>query len=230
MHLVLLHGAGCTGEVFAAQTGALPNAIALTLPGHTTPGEPASIAAFADAVTDELRARYLDDVVLCGHSMGGAIALEVALRREARVRGLVMLASGARLRVAPAILARLEEDFNAATYELTEHFYAEPTSERRDASATMMRAVGQAQTLRDFRACDAFDRIDRLVEVTLPVLALTGERDVLTPPKFATTLADRIPGASARIVPGAGHLAMAERPGDVNDALHAFVNHVASTI
>ena len=162
--------------------------------------------------------------------MGGAIALELALRREPRVRAVVMLSSGARLRVAPAMLERLERDFDAATAELAQQFYAEPTPERSHASALMMRAVGQAQTLRDFRACDAFNRIDRLEEVALPVLAITGERDVLTPPKFASALADRIPGASARIVPGAGHLAMAERPGEVNDALHAFVNHVASTI
>jgi pimeloyl-ACP methyl ester carboxylesterase len=93
----------------------------------------------------------------------------------------------------------------------------------------MMFAVGQAQTLRDFRACDVFDRIGRLGEVTLPVLAVTGELDVLTPPKFAEALADRIPGATARIVPGAGHLAMAERPGDVNDVLRTFVNHLVST-
>jgi 3-oxoadipate enol-lactonase len=230
VQLVFVHGAGCTGAVFAAQTSALPDAVALTLPGHTTPGEPASIDAFADAVANELRERDLDDVVLCGHSMGGAIALELAIRREPRVRAIVMLSSGARLRVAPAILDRLERDFDAAAYELAQHFYAETTPERLEASTTMMRAVGQAQTLRDFRACDAFDRIDRLEEVALPLLALTGERDVLTPPKFASVLADRIPGASARIVPGAGHLAVVERPGDVNDALHAFVNHVASTI
>jgi len=94
----------------------------------------------------------------------------------------------------------------------------------------MMRAVGAAQTLRDFRACDAFDRIERLGEVSLPLLALTGEQDVMTPPKFAQALADRVPGAQARIVPQAGHLAMVERPGDVNEALRAFVNQIESSI
>jgi len=227
--LVFVHGAGCTGAVFAPQNVAFPDSIALTLPGHTTPGSPATIDEFADAVAAELRARDLDRVVLCGHSMGGGIALELALRREPRVCAIVMLDSGARLRVAPAVLEGLERDFDAAVEQLAQHFYAQPTPERVNASVAMLRAVGRAQTLRDFRACDAFDRLARLQEVNLPLLALTGELDVLTPPKFAIALADRVPGASARIVPGAGHLAMAERPGDVNDALRAFVNHVTST-
>jgi 3-oxoadipate enol-lactonase len=230
MRIVFVHGAGCTHDAFAAQSAAFPDAVTVTLPGHTTPGEPASIEAFADAVALDLEKRAIGDAMLCGHSMGGAIALELALRRDPHVRAVVMLSSGARLRVAPAMLARLEEDFDGAVHELTQLFYASPTPERLNASAAMMRAVGPAQTLRDFRACDAFNRIDRLEEVALPFLALTGGRDVLTPPKLATTLADRIPGATARIVPEAGHFAMAERPGDVNDALLAFVNHVVSTI
>jgi 3-oxoadipate enol-lactonase len=228
--LVFIHGAGCTGDVFAAQTGVIDDSIALTLPGHTTPGAPASVNDFADAVTNELAARDLNNAVLCGSSMGGAIALELALRRERRVRAVVMLSSGARLRVAPAILEQLETDFAAASRELPRYFYAAPTPEQLATSTRMMLAVGGPQTLRDFRACDAFDRIDRLGEVALPFLALTGERDVMTPPKFAQALADRVPGAKARIVGQAGHLAMAERPDEVNEALRAFVNHVESSI
>jgi 3-oxoadipate enol-lactonase len=227
MTLVFVHGAGCTGAVFNAQCAALPGSIALTLPGHTTPGEPDRIEAFADAVSAELDARDLRDVVLCGHSMGGAIALELALRNPPRVRALVMLSSGARLRVAPAILDAIADDWQAAAHEIPAHFFADPTPERVSAAANMLLAVGQAQTARDFRACNAFDRLDRLGEVRLPLLALTGDRDVLTPPKFANALADRVPQAQARIVTGAGHLAMVERPADVNEALLAFVNQLS---
>jgi 3-oxoadipate enol-lactonase len=229
MRFVFVHGAGCTGEVFAAQTAAFADSLALTLPGHTTPGEPSSIEAFADFIVAELAAREIADAILCGHSMGGAIALEVALRHERRVRAVVMLGSGAKLRVAPAIFENLERDFEAASRDLAKLFFADPTPDRIAASSALMLQVGLAQTTRDFRACDAFDRSARLEEVALPLLALTGENDVLTPPKFAASLADRIPGATARILPGAGHFAMVERPDDTNEALRSFVHHLESS-
>ncbi len=227
MTYVFLHGSGCTGEVFAAQTAAFPGSIALTLPGHTVPGAPASIAEFADAVSQELAARDVRGAILAGNSLGGAIALELALRREPRVCAVVAIGSGAKLRVAPQILEGLERDFPAAARELAPWFFADPTPERVDAAVDLMLRVGAAQTIRDFRACDAFDVTGRLGEIALPVLALTGEHDRLTPPKYATFVADRVPGAEARIVARAGHLAMTERPDETNAALRAFADRIA---
>ena len=79
-----------------------------------------------------------------------------------------------------------------------------------------MLAVGQAQTIRDFRACDAFNASERLADLPVPLLAIVGASDALTPPKFAQFLADRVPEGSARIVEGAGHFAMVERPEETN--------------
>lgn len=225
--LVFIHGAGCTGEVFAAQSAAFPGSVALTLPGHTTPGAPTSIAEFADAVASELQERDLTDVILAGHSMGGAVALEVALRKQPRVGALAILASGSRLRVAPAMLDALAADFDAATRTLAGYFFAEATPARVDAAVAMMHAVGLEQTRRDFLACNAFDVTERLGEIAVPLLAITGDRDVMTPPKYAQALADRVPGAAARILPGAGHLAIVEDPGNTNDALRTFVTYLS---
>jgi 3-oxoadipate enol-lactonase len=227
MTLVFVHGAGCTADVFDAQLDGFPEALALRLPGHERAGAPDSIDAFADAVEADLERFDVDDAVVCGSSMGGAIALELALRRPSRMRAAVLLGSGARLRVGPAIFTALEDDFERATVEIPKYFFAEPLPQWLDAATRMMREVGQAQTIRDFRACDAFDRIERLGEITLPLLALTGERDVMTPPKFATALAERVPQAQAHIVAGAGHLVMVERPGEVNALIRAFVHQLS---
>ena len=225
---VFIHGSGCTGSVFAAQTAAFPGSFAIDLPGHRTPPLPGaiSIASYADAVARELETRGIDGAVLCGSSMGGAIALEVGLRRNPRVGAIVMLGSGSKLRVAPALFESLERDFEAGVRGVVPLFFASPTPALIDAATAEMLEVGQAQTVADFCACDAFDATERLAELALPLLALTGEQDRLTPPKFAAFLADRVPGAEARILPEAGHLAMVERPDATNAALRAFVDRL----
>ncbi len=227
--LVFIHGAGCTGAVFDAQREAFPNAVILTLPGHTTPGAPDSIEVLAQWVRDELASRDLHDVVLCGSSMGGAIALEAALAHDPRIAAIVLLGSGATLRVSPAIFEALERDFPAAARMLAGYFFAEPAPILIDAAVAQMLAVGGDQTHRDFVACNAFDVTARLGEIRLPVLALTGERDRMMPPKHAQVIADRVPAAQARILPGAGHLAMVEHPADTNEALRSFVNQIGNS-
>jgi len=225
--LFFIHGAGCTKNVWEAQLSAFPGSYATTLPGHHSarPARAATIAAFADAVAEELRARGTAGTVLCGSSMGGAIALELALRENLPIAGIVLIGSGARLRVAPQLFESLEADFAGASRTLARQFFAQPTPERIDAAVAEMLRVGREQTLRDFHACDAFDVTDRVGRLRIPLLAMTGEHDVLTPSKFSQWLADRVSGARARILPGAGHLAMIERPAETNAALAAFMAH-----
>ena len=235
MRFVLIHGAGCTPASFGSSfVTRLAGAVAFALPGRLGDMRPAdSVASFATAVGSSVAAAFGDeDVVLCGHSMGGAIALELALRAGAagsavaagagNVRGVVALDSGSRLRVAPVIFERLEADFTAACADLARMFFADPSSERFDAAVADMATVGQEQTIRDFRACDAFDAGERLHELPVPLLAVTGERDAMTPPKYALSLADRVPSGSARIIADAGHFAIVERPDDVASAIAAF--------
>jgi pimeloyl-ACP methyl ester carboxylesterase len=225
--LLFVHGAGFTGEAFADQVAAFSGSHAPHLPGHGSPGEPQSIAQFADFLASYIDERKLRQVVLCGHSMGGAVALELALRRHPALAGLVVIGGGARLRVAPAIFERMEADFEEGARFVASFFFADPSPERIDWAVAAMQDVGQAQTLRDFHACDAFDALDRLGEVALPLLAVTGEHDKMTPPKFAQAFADRVPGAQARILQGAGHFAMVERPAETNAAIAAFLRGIA---
>lgn len=226
MTLLFLHGAGFTGEVFAGVASAFPGSHAPDLPGHLRSGEPESIPEFAAFVTAYVREHDLHDVVLCGHSMGGAIAIETALSGEIPLTALVLLGSGARLRVAPAFLQGLQTDFSATARTIAEYFFAESTPQRVDWAVHSMERVGPDQMLRDFRACDAFDALERLGGVRPPVLALTGEVDRMTPPKYAQVLADRVPQGQARIIAGAGHLLMVERPAETIEEIRTFLSGV----
>ena len=227
MTLIFVHGAGFTGDAFAPQVQAFENAHFPNLPGHLCPGRPRHISDFAEFMEAYAAEHANGDAVLCGHSMGGAAAIEVALRRRVPLRALILIGSGARLRVAPAILEEVAADFQTAILRIATYFFAEPTEERVAWAVDFMRSVGPAQTLRDFQACNDFDALARLGDLSVPLLALTGEADRMTAPKFAHALADRVPGAQARIIPAAGHFVMVEQPEATNAEIAAFLSGVS---
>ncbi|MDP9016940.1 MAG: alpha/beta hydrolase [Candidatus Eremiobacteraeota bacterium] len=224
--LLFIHGSGCTGDVFQAQTAAFAGSHAPNLPGHDAPGSAHTISDFATFIQSYIVAHGLTRVVLCGNSLGGAVALEVGLRNDAAVSAIVVLGSGCRLKVAPAFLSGLEHNFEQTARQLAGFMFADATPARTEEIVASMMRVGKPQTLADFVACNAFDVCDRLPELSLPVLAITGEHDVMTPPKFATSLASRVPAGDVRIIPGAGHLVMMERAAETNDAIKNFVQQV----
>ena len=221
--ILFIHGSGFTGDVFWQQLPAFPGSIAPNLPGHASHGTATTVSEFADFIERFIKEHKLHEVTLCGNSLGGAIALEVALRQNPVVRSIVLLGSGARLRVAPQILNGLRNDFERAAPEVAELLYAKPTEEQLAYATDCMRRVGARQTLADYEACNAFDVMERLGEITVPLLAITGEQDRMTPPKYADFLAARVPDGQARIVPGAGHLVMMERPVETNEAIAQFL-------
>ncbi len=198
--LVLIHGAGGNHLYWGAAVRALPEAhvYALDLPGHgrSTGAGRTSVAQYASVVIQLLDALGLETAVLAGHSMGGAIAQTAALEFPERVRGLVLVGTGSRLRVLPRILDGTLTDYAATAELVCQYAYSE------SAPAELVRA-GLAQMLRvpaqvvhdDFAACNAFEVTDRLGEIRCPTLVLCGTEDRLTPLKYSTFLAERIAGA-----------------------------------
>jgi pimeloyl-ACP methyl ester carboxylesterase len=232
--LVLVHGAGGSRLHWPEAVCALPGrrVVALDLPGHgDSPGPAASsISAYAGEVLAALDALGLARAVLGGHSMGGAIALTIALEAPARVAGLVLVATGAKLRVSPLILEATADPATLASAARTmaEHAFGPGAAAAlREEFARGLAATPPGVAHGDFRACDAFDVMARLGELRTPALVVCGGDDRLTPPKYAELLRDRIAGARLELVPGAGHMVMLEEPARVAAAVEGFLASVA---
>lgn len=215
--IVLVHSAGGNRHSFDAVLMHLEGreVIVPSFPGRgATPGSHCrSVAASAQwlsVLCDELG---IEDAVVAGHSVGGAIAMELALgARPSLVGSLVLIATGARLRVHPAVLETLER---AAARGETGDLSAWLGPDR-DGSRD---ATPPATTLADWRMADGFDRMADVSSIRVPTTILSGTSDVLTPPKYAAFLRDAIPGARLVTLDGAGHELPAERPAEVAAAL-----------
>lgn len=232
--VIFVHGAGGSHQHWLYQVRDLPGlpTFAVDLPGHGRSEGPGrdSITGYGDWLFALLDAAGLDEAVIVGHSMGGAIAMDVALRFPSRVAGLGLVGTGARLRVAPAILDGLRQDPEAAVRLIADFAFGPDTPpETVRLGRVQMSAVPVEVILGDFGACDDFDVIDRLGDISTPTLVLCGTKDQLTPPKYSTYLRDHIEGAQLCLVEGAGHMVMVERPGAVAQALSSFLAARAAT-
>lgn len=231
--LVCLHGAGGSHLSWPPEIRQLPGATVyvLDLPGHgrSTGAGRRTVGEYVAVLVSFLEALDLPAAIVVGHSMGGAIALEMALLHPERVRGLVLVGSGARLRVAPAILQGILDDFEGAVKLIGDWAYGpNAPDEIKRLSQQLMVETSPEVMYGDFLACDAFDVTARLGEVRAPTLIVTGAADRLTPVKFGDFLAQNIPDAQMVLVENAGHMVMLERPREVGETMARFVASVAS--
>jgi len=233
-NLLFIHGAGGNHRFWAHQFRALEgvNAYALDLPGHgCSEGRGCkTIAAYRDFLSSFLEALALEKAILVGHSMGGAIALDFALRHPSRSdklspQGLILVGTGARLRVAPAILSGILADFDAAVDLICEWSYGPDAPEKLVRQGRrQMRQTPREVLHRDFAACDAFDVMADLNRINCPTLVICGTQDKLTPPKYSAYLRDHIPGSELVLMEGAGHMVMLEKPEEVTRAMEGFIS------
>jgi 2-succinyl-6-hydroxy-2,4-cyclohexadiene-1-carboxylate synthase len=237
--LVLLHGFTGAGSAFdhlRETLGARFRVTAPDLPGH---GKSPEATGWDDALEELRNALPREPFFLAGYSMGARLALAFALRHSATVRSLVLesgspgiedpaerdrrRADDARLAelvlregVAPFV-ARWEEHPTLSGLRDLPAPVASALRERRLRSS----AAGLASALRHLGAGAQPPLWDELPRLPVTTLLLAGEGDA----KFsdiARRMAERIPGARLRVLPGCGHSPHLEVPARFAEAIAGF--------
>jgi len=231
--LVLIHGAGGDHLSWPSQLRRMAGyrVYAPDLPGHgksKTSGRQ-RIPAYRDTILDWLLTLELPRFFLIGHSMGGAIALSLALKHPELLHGLALLSSGTHLPVNLSLIEDLAspQAFPAAVENICRWSFS------RGANSQVVEGVRKAMLqsrpsvlTADFRACDAFDLSGELGKVRVPTLVLVGEEDKMTPIRFSEELRDGIPGSELEVFTGAGHMLPLEKPEEVAEKIRAFLKRV----
>ncbi|MFC3096932.1 alpha/beta fold hydrolase [Alteraurantiacibacter palmitatis] len=235
--LLFLPGLICDARIYAAQTLAFGAAHAVD--SYGTPDAPAdslpAMARIALAEADRLGADRFD---LFGHSMGGRVALEVYRLAPQRVRRLALVSTGIHPVGAnePASRAALQAVGHERGFPaLVDHWLPPMVAEANRANPAIygpMRemCLSMGQTVFDAQIKALVNRpdVETLVsQIACPVLVMTGEQDGWASPAQHAEIAGRIPHSELVIVPGAGHMIMAEAPEAVNDAITRWLDRPA---
>ncbi len=245
--IVFLHGFPHDRTLWAQQRLALASRARCITPdlrgfGQSSARAPYSMDQYSDDVVALLDWLEIEQAVVCGLSMGGYVAMAMWRRHPERIRALVLCDTRATADTEETRAAR--NALIAVAQSVGVHAVAErqvvgmvgkTTRERRPEVVAMMAAmmarqcvagvVGALEALRDRP-----DSRETLASISVPVLVIVGDEDVLTPIDDARAMMDLLPpaaqGCLVRIV-DAGHVTCVERPAAVTHALAEFLATLA---
>jgi pimeloyl-ACP methyl ester carboxylesterase len=228
--IVFIHGAGGSALSWLLQKAHFEKSnqvILIDLPGHGRSGGPSSdsIDAYAEALGNTLDSMGGGPAYIAGHSMGGAVALRLVMSRPSLARGLILIGTGAKLKVHPGILQGILRDKEATARTILDTAFSDAVPSALKSKVFTEYMKNDALTIfNDFTACDGFNLMGGLDAISVPTLVICGTADRFTPPKYSHYLTARIPGARLELIADAGHMVMLEKPAEVNAAIDRFVN------
>ena len=232
--VLYIHGTGCNSSVFMPHMELMQasrETIAIDLPGHGRSSGKGfrGVADHAHICSELIRTIGWTDCVVAGHSLGGGVALALALINPEQVSELIMIDSGARLRVNPATI-------NLAKLQAAGQITADPnnrTGFAKVASPSLVIRTNQLMadcdprvTLRDWVADDTCDFMARVKDVCIPTLAICGREDELTPIKYSEYLTKTMPNCTLKIIEDAGHWTFLEQPDVFFDYVNGWLSQI----
>ncbi|HZN99804.1 MAG TPA: alpha/beta hydrolase [Burkholderiales bacterium] len=239
--VMFVHGAGLDHSSFALQSRYFGyhgrNVLALDLPAHgRSEGPPLrAIPDMADWLSRVLETARVEKASIIGHSMGSLVALEFAARHPGQCERIALIALGYPMKVSePFLEAARKNEYDAFDmHTIWGHGAHVPLAANPnpgmwmygDALARLER-LGPDVLHTDLKACNDYTAgLESAAKVKCPALLLLGgRRDVMTPPKMAQAVREKIAGAKVVNIDPSGHTLMAEAPDATLDALIAFIS------
>lgn len=226
--VIFVHGAGGNSLLWKRSLHYISGpslALAVDLPGHPA-GEISckTVGDYAEAVFEFITDRGIERPVVCGHSMGGAIALTLALAHPEALGGLILVSTGAKLGVDPVILDGLRGQPLRAVEQLItpRSFNSLDLNLGREARASL--SVSNLEVfLNDYLACQNFDVRADLRRIDTKTLIVCGDKDRMTPPKWSHYLKSDIQSSELYFVKDSGHMLPLEKPEALGGVVQSFL-------
>ncbi len=236
--VVLLHAFPMSSAMWEPQLAALKRFRVLTPDLRGFGGTPLVAPWFIENAVDDLletlSAAGVERAALVGLSMGGYVALRAAQKAPERVLALALCDTRAEADGNEAKLKRAAAvEFVRArgTASFVRPFLKDALAPGAEGSSAFefLRGVAESAAPESVMAALAAlaaraDMTEVLPKIAVATCVLVGAHDKITPLSAAELLRSRIPGASLRVIPGAGHFSSAENPAAFNETLVSFLS------
>ncbi len=234
--VLYVHGTGCNVKVWAQHMEAMAVAhtpVAIDLPGHgQSEGNGfRGMADYAHFVVELASALGWDRFVLAGHSMGGGVALTATLYQAERLNGMMLIDTGARLRVSSTIIQAAHRAAQSGQRGPADRTwgYAQSTPQAVvDAIYEMTADTRLEVTYKDWICDDSFDALNRVKSISIPTLAICGDEDNLTPLRNHKYFREHMPNCRLEVIEQAGHWTFIEQPEAFNRSVAGFLDGLGS--
>lgn len=229
--VLCLHGSVWTSASFGrvlSLLGAEHSPLAFDFPAHGRSGGIDSLgsverlAEYTRGVVEKLGLRPL---VLLGHELGGAVALEYAVRFPGDVRGLVLCNAASRFELVPSLVDRVQRVSEGKESRFFRKELYSPSASREALGTAFMEELktDPRVVLGNLQALSEWSFEERLSEIEAPTSVIAGEDEPEDARTRASRLASRIPGAGETAIAGAGSAIPLEQPEALTQALSEFV-------
>jgi pimeloyl-ACP methyl ester carboxylesterase len=239
--VTFLHGLGSCGEDWSLQLPIVAvdyAVLTVDLPGHGRSSKQSTwprISCFAEDIADLIRTLGLGPTHVVGLSLGGTVAMQLALDNPEVVNSLTLVNTFAKLhsgssgffrklvRIAYVALGQMDQVGQWVAAGL----FPEPDQEiLRQAAAERIASNPRGAYLRAIWAATRFDIRDRLHEINAPTLVVAGELDQTVSMEAKVELAGNIPGAHLVVIPDSGHATPLDAVDEFNRTLLEFLSKV----
>ena len=229
--LLLLHGAGQSLLTWEYQIDFLEeldgyNYVIPDLPGHgKSEGDGLkSVSDYTEFIISFINQLELGDIIFIGHSMGGAVAQELALEKPDYLKALILVCTGASMSVAGESLKAVKNNYDVFCEVAPTRAFAESSPEiLKSRFREGLENTGQKVVYDDLMACDVFDISDKISDIHIPTMIIGAAEDLLTLPKRNEYLHHQIFNSEIHIIQGSGHFVMQEKPDEFNTLVSEFI-------
>ena len=229
--VVLIHGAGSDHLCWPVNLRRLNGfrVLAPDLPGHGRSAGVShqSVQEYAADLIAFLDALGIFSVVLVGHSLGGAVALETALQHPAQVTALAIISTAAHTHIPAEFLNQLS---SPASIKNAHHWLQERLISPESGAVLIRKSSAALESVRqevlhnDWKAVASFDRCDSVKEIAQPARVICGKKDRIVPLAGSRHLAASLPNAHLQVIDNAGHLVLLEKPDEVASGVQSFLH------